>query len=108
MPNLGADWPSEFDNAAARADIPGPGTEEVDAAPARGAGLWVREPSCPIWPGVGIWRIWGVSVALLEGTGEANRAIDVALVTESTRGRPLAELGEDDIGTGSARESGLS
>lgn len=39
MPNLGGDWPKEFDRAAASADMPGPGVEEWGAAPARGVRL---------------------------------------------------------------------
>ena len=43
---------------------------------------------------------------LCEGTGEANRAVEVARGTELLDGRPLKELGEEDIGTGRGREEG--
>ena len=39
MPNLGGVAPSEFERAADRADMPGPGNEEWGAAPARGVRL---------------------------------------------------------------------
>lgn len=39
MPKRGGDWPKEFDRAAARADMPGPGKDECGAAPASGVKL---------------------------------------------------------------------
>jgi hypothetical protein len=35
VPNLGGDWPIDADKAAASAEIPGPGCDEL-AGPARG------------------------------------------------------------------------
>lgn len=103
VPKVGGGLPNEFERAAARADTPGPGTEEW-GVPARG----VRLPdSCPgpVWLGVGICWTRGVLTGLCEGTGEANRAVDVALGIGLSDNRPLNELdvkepGEDDIGTG--------
>lgn len=44
------------------------------------------------WPSVGIWRTGGVPDVLCEGTGEANRAVDVARGTGLPGRRPLKEL----------------
>jgi hypothetical protein len=103
VPNLGGVWPNEAERAAAKAETPGPGKEEWGAAPARG----VRLPfCCSGCPGVGIWRICGVPSVLWDGTGEDNRAVEVALGTGLPDNRPLCDPGEDAIGTGRGREEG--
>lgn len=99
MPNLGGDWPND-ERAAARAETPGPGSEEWGATPARGVRLPDCCSRCP-----GIWRTWGVP-EVLEGTGEDNRAIEAALGTGLPDCRPRDDPGEDAIGTGRGREEG--
>ena len=54
MPNRGGDWPKEFDRAAARADMPGPGMEELGAGPANGVKLPASSGPTPYLFGVGI------------------------------------------------------
>lgn len=95
----------ECESAAARADMPGPGTEEWGAAPARGVKLpGELDVSIPTWFGVGICRTWGVPDVWFEGTGEASRAIEAALGTDPAEARPLLEPGDDANGTGRGRE----
>lgn len=96
--------PNEFERAAARAETPGPGTEEW-GGPARGVKLPDSEAPAPVWLGVGICGTRGVPTGLCEGTGEANRAVEAALGIGLPDNRPLNEPGvnepgEDDIGTG--------
>lgn len=106
MPKRGGDEPIEFERAAASADIPGPGSEDAGATPASG----VKDPVQPdvIWLGVGICRTVGVPGNWPEGTGEANRAVDVARGIELPCERPPAEPGDEEIGTGRGREDELS
>lgn len=101
MPNRGGGEPIEFDKAAARADTPGPGSEDNGPAPVSG----VRVPCKPTaaWLGVGICRTVGVLDNGPEGTGETNRAVDVARGIGLPCERPLPELGEEEIGTGKGR-----
>jgi hypothetical protein len=102
VPNRGGGEPMELERAAASAETPGPGRDDSVAGPARG----VKAPgkSIPTWLGVGICRTDGVPGSWPEGTGEANRAVEVARGTELTCERPLAEPGEDATGTGKGRE----
>jgi hypothetical protein len=101
VPNRGGCEPIELDRAAASADTPGPDSGDAGATPASG----VKGPGEPAaaWLGVGICRIIGVLDNWPEGTGEASRAVDVARGIELPCEPPLAELGEDDIGTGEGR-----
>ena len=105
VPNRGGGEPREFDKAAASAETPGPGNEEVGAAPASG----VIEPCKPPspWLGVGICRTVGLPGNWPEGTGEANRAVVVARGTEPLCERPL-ESGEEEMGTGNGLEEETS
>ena len=48
VPNLGGEVPIELDNAAARADMPGP--DELAPAPASGAGLADRPLGVSVFP----------------------------------------------------------
>lgn len=101
VPNLGGEWPIEFDRAAAKAETPGPGREALGAAPARGVAL----PPCEAAVlGVGICLTVGVPCPC-EGTGEARRAVDACRGTEPLIERPLGEPGDADMGTGSTFEA---
>lgn len=99
MPKVGGEWPNECERAAARADTPGPGTDEWGAVPARGVKLPDNCEDVPVWLGVGIWGTRGVPTGLCEGTGEANRAVEAARGTGLPDSLPLKDPGEDDIGT---------
>lgn len=101
MPKRGGGEPIEFESAAASADTPGPGSEGAGAMPASG----VIDPGERVagWLGVGICRMFGVPGNWPEGTGEVNLAVDSARGIGLPDERPLAEPGEDDIGTGKGR-----
>jgi hypothetical protein len=100
VPNRGGGEPIEFDKAAASAETPGPGTEDAGAIPASG----VMEPGEPLvgWlvVGVGICLIFGLPGNWPEGIGEANLAVNADRGIGLPDERPLAESGEDDMGTG--------
>ena len=105
VPKRGGDWPNELDKAAARAEIPGPGKEWLGAGPANGVKLsTLSDPIVAFLFGVGICCTRGVPDRLFEGTGEARRAVEVALGTGLPDSRPRKEPGEDGIGTGNGRE----
>jgi hypothetical protein len=101
VPNRGGGEPREVDRAAASAETPGPGSEDAGAAPASG----VREPCAPLspWLGVGICRTVGLPGNWPEGTGEANRAMEVARGTELACECAL-ESGDEEMGTGNGLE----
>lgn len=98
MPSFGGVWLPDADKAAARADIPGPGCDEV-AGPASGVILLAYEPLAKGWLGVGIWRTGGEPAC--ERIGDAaNRAIEAALGALLGEARPLFRPGEEERGTG--------
>ena len=106
MPNFGGDWLPDADNAAASADIPGPGCDEP-VGPARGAILLVYEPLVKVWFAAGIWRMGGDPA--LERIGDAaNRAIVAALGVLLGEARPLFESGGEDSGTGRGPEEDVA
>lgn len=54
VPNFGGDWLPDADKAAASADIPGPGCDEL-AGPGSGDTPLVYELGVNVWPGADIW-----------------------------------------------------
>ena len=97
MPNRGGDDPNELDSAAARAEMPGPGTFEPVAP---GRGVTVPETSSSPVLGVPALATGGVPYV---GTGEAKRAVASARGTEALMERLRKEPNEEDTGISSGR-----
>lgn len=102
--------PNESDNAAARAEAPGPCIFELPPAPAPARGCWLSKLVASLGRGDAPRATGGVVPKLLVGTGEARRAVASARgtdpTTESPRGRPLAGEDERIIGLDFAFASG--
>lgn len=105
VPKFGGDWLPDADNAAASADMPGPGCDEP-VGPASGVTLLVYEPLVKAWFEAGIWRTDGEPAWERLGE-EANRAIEAALGALPDEARPLFEPGEDAKGTGKGPEEDM-
>ena len=93
VPYRGGDCPKELFNASASAEGPGPGKESEPSAPGKRAGKSVGVPTS-VWFKAGTCRIKGLPTLGTLGTGEVNRAIDVARLSESATSDLPRDCGE--------------
>jgi hypothetical protein len=105
VPNRGGVVPIELDNAAARAETPGPA--KFDPAPASGVN-WLGKLSSPRAGGEEIPEMGGVPNKW-DGMGEAKRAVDSARGTDAPPNiRPRIEPGDEDIGISKGSRGGAA